>query len=117
MSRFQPADLGDEDDDEITRQFLDQLRRTGYHGELEGLDEHLLRQIQLVRGSSNVQQVASKRTLQSLQSVKIEDLDESDRGEYRLTCNLRNSCLIRQLTKLKFASFATMNSVQRHPKA
>ncbi|KAF4458733.1 RING finger [Fusarium albosuccineum] len=44
------------------------------------VEEALLRHMQVVRGSVSTKMVASKMTLQSLQSVKIEDLAEADRS-------------------------------------
>lgn len=75
----------EEDDEEaVTRQIMEHLRVNGFNGTADSaaLEEQFLRHIQMVRGSGNVQQVASRKTIQSLQSVEIEDLDESDRGEY-----------------------------------
>ncbi|KAF4455065.1 putative RING finger protein C2A9.04c [Fusarium austroafricanum] len=43
-------------------------------------DDIFIRQMQLARGSVTTKMVASKLTLQSLQSVKIEDLSEADRS-------------------------------------
>ncbi|KAF9769026.1 hypothetical protein IL306_013611 [Fusarium sp. DS 682] len=65
----------------------------GYHGHHEHAlhspdisdsspeaDDAFIRQMQLVRGSLTTKMVASRATLQSLQSVKLEDLPETDRS-------------------------------------
>ncbi|KAF4339695.1 RING finger [Fusarium beomiforme] len=65
----------------------------GYHGHHEHAlyssnvsesspeaDDAFVRQMQLVRGSLTTKMVASKATLQSLQSVRLEDIPEADRS-------------------------------------
>jgi len=66
----------------------------GYHGHHEHVlhspngsesspevEEALIRQMQFVRGSLTTKMVASQLTLQSLMSVKLEDLAETDRSK------------------------------------
>lgn len=45
------------------------------------LEEVALRQMQVLRGAATIKMVASKKTLQSLESVKVEDLPESERSK------------------------------------
>lgn len=52
-------------------------------------EELFIRQMQLARGSVSTKMVASKITLRSLQSVKLEDLPEADRSEKFLGFEVR----------------------------
>jgi hypothetical protein len=45
------------------------------------LEEVALRQMQVLRGAATIKMVASKKTLQSLESVKVEDLPEGERSK------------------------------------
>jgi hypothetical protein len=51
-------------------------------------DELFIRQMQIARGSVSTKMVASKITLRSLQSVKLEELPEADRSEKLLVSEL-----------------------------
>ncbi|KAF4977394.1 hypothetical protein FZEAL_6071 [Fusarium zealandicum] len=81
-SRVMSTDPGREDDDDMNRHlYLEQfLHSPGGSDSSESMDDTLVRHMQVVRGSVSTKMVASKRTLGSLQSVKIEDLAEADRN-------------------------------------
>ncbi|KAF4978824.1 hypothetical protein FDECE_18157 [Fusarium decemcellulare] len=77
------SDHGRDDDDEVARTvFLEHVLHSpnGSDASDAMVEEALLRHMQVVRGSVSTKMVASKMTLQSLQSVKIEDLAEADRS-------------------------------------
>ena len=73
------AEVGREDGDEESFSIAEYGRRSpgGYSEETE---EMMVRHMQIARGMSN-KLVASKLTLRSLQSVKLEELPEADRSE------------------------------------
>lgn len=86
-SRFISSESGrDDDDDELGRRFfLDHIIQNSSGLDPSSMDQQsvdnvLVRQIQLVRGSMTSKMVASKMALRSLQSVNIDDLPEAERS-------------------------------------
>jgi len=76
------AEVGREDDDEGSFGIAEYERRSpGGSYSSEETEELIIRHMQLARGSVSTKMVASKLTLRSLQSVKLEELLEADRSE------------------------------------
>ncbi|KAM5383608.1 hypothetical protein ACJZ2D_001845 [Fusarium nematophilum] len=82
-SRMMASDPGRDEDDDISRHlFVDHSLHSpgGSDSSSESMEDALIRHMQVVRGSVSTKMVASKMTLRSLQSIKIEDLSEADRN-------------------------------------
>lgn len=92
------AEVGREDGDEESFGIAEYGRRSpgGYSEETE---EMMVRHMQIARGMSN-KLVASKLTLRSLQSVKLEELPEADRSENFLAGKRRQMLTIFRLCHL-----------------
>ncbi|KAJ4130913.1 hypothetical protein NW768_006452 [Fusarium equiseti] len=75
------AEVGREDGDEGSFGIAEYGHRSpgGSHSS-EETEEMMIRHMQLARGSVSTKMVASKLTLRSLQSVKLEELPEADRS-------------------------------------
>ncbi|RGP65635.1 ring-finger containing [Fusarium longipes] len=80
-SRTMATEVGREDEDEGYYGPPDHVRHSpGGSDSSPDADELFIRQLQIARGSVSTKMVASKTTLRSLQSVKLEELSESDRS-------------------------------------
>jgi hypothetical protein len=66
----------------------------------EETEEMMIRHMQLARGSVSTKMVASKLTLRSLQSVKLEELPEADLSENFLAGKRRQMLTIFRLCHL-----------------
>lgn len=84
------------------------------------MDDNRIRAAQFLRGSVSTKMVASSAAIQSLQSVALSDLSESERSKFHaaeMEKERRNQYEKKKLTARKLASFATTSSASRLPKA
>ncbi|KAJ4326579.1 hypothetical protein N0V84_003009 [Fusarium piperis] len=82
-TRIMSSEPGREDDDDAPRHVYFEhgmYSPGGSDSSAEANEETVLRHMQLMRGAVNTKMVASKTTLRSLESVKIEDVPEGDRS-------------------------------------
>lgn len=82
-TRIMSSEPGLEDDDDAARHVYFEhgmYSPGGSDSSAEANEETVLRHMQLMRGAVSTKMVASKSTLRSLESVKIEDLPEGDRS-------------------------------------
>lgn len=78
------SEPGREDDDDAARHVYFEhgmYSPGGSDSSAEANEETVLRHMQLMRGAVSTKMVASKSTLRSLESVKIEDIPEGDRSK------------------------------------
>ncbi|KAH7274307.1 hypothetical protein B0J15DRAFT_567835 [Fusarium solani] len=82
-TRIMSSEPGREDDDDAARHVYFEhgmYSPGGSDSSAEANEETVLRHMQLMRGAVSTKMVASKSTLRSLESVKIEDIPEGDRS-------------------------------------
>lgn len=86
MSRYSAGEFGEDDDHDLDPEDL--LQFISMHGSRTPDDAEIARQVQTLRGSAATKMVASKKALESLESISIAELPDSERSMPTLMLSL-----------------------------